>query len=242
MTAHPYLTPNEHTALQMLADDKSYNAIKRVFNLTALSLCAFLAAIRRKTGIEDTSKASLVQHYLTEFAQTQSLTPTDDQREIVQRALGVGSTRDTFQGIAYLKKRPEAEIRELYESGLKAMGIFAKEDRERRVQSRAYFAREIPAQGAEGLTKKHLLALRMYADGLKEKQIISDLLALNLPATHIYVDFLIKDGCKKLGVTARGRGVQRKLVGIALDEHERKMKPATPAPTTAPVSMDDPMF
>jgi DNA-binding CsgD family transcriptional regulator len=173
MEKHFYLNEKELIALELLAKDGSYTAIKRDCGLSSVTLCNFLSKLRKKTGVTNTKDVEQVKNYLTQYQAVVTGTgPSDDQRNIIQRVLGVGFEPTTIQAIGHIKGQPTEHILAEYEAGIRAMGIFATSPRERRVQARLWLARRpIIIGGVERLTENHLKVLRMYADGFHDAEI-----------------------------------------------------------------------
>jgi ATP/maltotriose-dependent transcriptional regulator MalT len=206
-----YLSPAEMMALQMLAEDRSYGAVQRDCGIPSLKF-----------------NAKEVQRYLTAHAQAmEGPGPSALQLEAMQRHFGVGHENHTQEAVASRMGVSTEEAVALFNGGLAAAGIFATDGRERRVQGRIYLASQLVLKKALPLSDNHLQVLRLYAIGLSD-----DAIASETGLSFTYVDALIREGCQRLGTVARGRGVQRRLVAIALARREGN----------PPVTMDDPAF
>lgn len=227
-----YLTDLEQKAVKLLAEEKSYEAIKRECYLSTLKLCPFLGAIRRKTGIADTKDAQQVRDYITKYeAAANGPGPSPLQMEVINRLMGVGYPEHELSAIDYRMGLSPGSAYMEYEAGLNAAGIYATTASERTVQCRMFLASLHVRPTASMLNDNHLRALRLYAQNEKEYFIAQQMPPgfNSIPA----VEMLIQDGVDRLGVVARGRGVQRRLVGIALDRLEQEKSKTL---------MNDPMF
>lgn len=234
-----YLHLKEYIAVKLLARDASYEAVKRECNLSTLELCNFLATLRRKTGILNTKDSQQAKDYLANYhAASKGPGPSHVQQEVMKRLLGINYEEHTLTAAAYQMGRTEDEVMAILKSGLTMAGIFATTEAEQRVQARIYFANTKTIIGGDDLlTDNHFLALGMYARGETVSGIVDEFTRLKIVGTsHVYVEFLLRQGRDRLGVTARGRGVQRRLVAIALARiaRERAEKKEN--------TMDDPMF
>lgn len=232
---NPFLTASESLALRLLAEDRSYEAVKRECHLTSLELCSFLVGIRKKTGIENTKNSAECRAYLENFAKAQAAGgPNAKEMELLQRLHGVGYLQSqTLEAAAHMMRITPEEAARLYQSALRAAGIFAKNEREARVQTKIFLASRNLMKTAMPLSENHELVLHCYAQHMKPRHIAATLGAEKFPEP--YVHKLIAEGLNRLGICSRGRGVQQRLVAVAL---KRKAQ----AEAMPPVTMDDPAF
>lgn len=232
---HRYLTIAEYKAVKMLAEEKSYDAIKRECQVT-LGKCPtqamplFLSALRKKTGIENTRSAQEAQNYLRAYEQSLSVEPNDAQLDVLKRMAGVTHMAHSLLSLANNTGRTEQEAAQDYTDALASIGIFAKHASTRSVQMKLYFASRKPhVEPRDPITERQWEALRMFADGV-DAQTIATHLRMVKP---LYATQLIQSICDRLAIRSRGRGVQRKLARIAIAYHDAQ---------NAPLTMDDAAF
>jgi hypothetical protein len=229
-----YLNPQESKALEMLSKDMSYAAVKRDC-LNSEGKCAsqalpvFMQGIRKKTGIMDLHDAQEVRAYLEKCQRAAATPPTDEQLNILRRVLGIGYVPHTMEALANNTGRTKPEALQAWQDALRAIGIFATDPATQRVQAACYFASNTPfVQPVEPFTPKQWQALRLYSQGASFHAIASELGLLR----EEYGKEVVRRVCEKLGISARGRGVQRKLAALALKQAGKEHE----------VTMDDPAF
>lgn len=240
-----YLTETEQLALNILADTSGYGyvEVKRKCKVTSALLCPLLASIRRKTGIADTKDPQQIQRYLLKYEQA-SGQPDEKQLEMLRRITGVGfraTGPQTLEGASYHMHLSTTAGQQLFTDALHSIGIFTPEPREQRVQTLLFLASHYVEPKGEHLTENHLAAMRAYAEHVNaQPEELARLLGPDF--SEGYVKLLLKQGMERLGICARGRGVQRRLVKLALQRMEKE-QPASPVPSSLPaVTMDDPAF
>lgn len=193
-----YLTPQEQLAVQMLAEDKNRHAICEAIELPIHHYSVFMGKIRRKTGILNVRMGRYAREYLANVEIARRNKPTPDQMNLLaQVAIGNQHVYDANTVV----------------SALRAAGIFSNHPVEQKSQSRMYLVHREKAPNEKSLTAAHKRILHLYALGKDLVQI-----AYELGWKHAAsVERCLREAIDSLGVTARGRGVQRKLVGIALE-------------------------
>lgn len=225
-----YLSSNELQALKMFSEERSSAAIKRdcAPALSSSAFVAFCVGTKRKTGIRDLRNAEEVKSYLFWVDQALKMEPTLAQLELLRRILGIGFPDHTFESLANRLQITPKEAQQRYQEALHAIGIFATDERMQRVQARLFFASRPPTvTPVTPPGKLHWEVLRLYSEGLRAEDI-----AMRMEQRLPFVQMLIKQACERLGITARGRGVQRKLAKLAIEQHEGKKA----------ALMDDPAF
>lgn len=230
-----YLTPVEAKAVKLLSEGQNYRIVGRVCSIEPQKLPAFLALLRKKTGIPDSKEPQYSLHFLRKYALSQAEPPPADALKTLRRVLGIAETPHTFEALGYKRGTNVHEAIAAYKAALHTIGIFSTDERVQRVQARVYFATQAPpvdASATRPFTPKRIKALELYAAGASF-QAIADELPVLKPE---YAKAIVKEGCEALGVKARGRGVQRRLVGVALERMKRENTPKEP-PTMA-----DPAF
>lgn len=232
-----YLTDLEQKALSLLAEDKSYEAVKRECGLTSHQISRFMDRIRKKTGIENTKNVQQVRAYLEKYAKAISGPgPTEQQLEALQRVLGVRYPEQDPHALSYRMGLGSVFAGlQLFEDALNAAGIFATTVSEAKAQGRIYLSYRNSMAKALPLTENHEAVLHLYAQGHKT-HVIAEMLGEGF--SEDYVDLLIHQGALRLGAISRGRGVQRRLVGIALAHRAQREKNAQ----KAVITMADPAF
>lgn len=227
-----YLTPMDQKALWLLSEGRSYRIVKDETGINSQRFGIFMAKLRKKTGIEDTQDVQQVRSYLASLHNGE---PTPKQLEILNRVAGTGPflIPHTIESLAMNLQISKAEAEAKVADACAAVGIMAKDERERRVQIKMYMAdRKTVVKGVERLSHEHIAVLREYAEGAHVEY-------MERMGSQFHVNrakLLLKEGLSLLGICARGRGVQRRLVTIALKRAERESMART-APT-----MDDPAF
>lgn len=232
---HPYLTPEEFKAVQMLADDKSYGAIKRECALPGNAcptsqMPIFLASLRKKTGIRDTTDPQQAREYLTKWEQSRRAEPTPEQLQAIKRMIGLGYTQcQSLTTLANCMALSTEAATLLYQAGLHAIGCFATDPREQRVQTRLYFAHRKPiVTPVEPMTPKRWLAVEMHANGASYESIAEAIGYLRPEDAKLFV----RKTCVMLGIVAPGRGLQKRLLLAAIAHRNAQAADA----------LNDPMF
>lgn len=234
-----YLTEEETRALTFLAEERSNAFIRReckvdtLFRASYDRMCRFLFLIRKKTGMEKTT-GEAARKYLEAYASAKHA-PTPQQIEALCRFAGHGHDEHERNQIGaamrlaptYDEAKPLGEA--LLDSALHEVGIFATDKGERRTQAKLWAARHCPLSTMPKLSPSHLEILQLHADGWS-----NDAIAEKMGMTPRNVMFTLREACLRVGATARGRGVQRRILQAIL-EHRR-------AQESTPVTMDDPAF
>lgn len=201
----PYLTPTEQLVVEMIAQDKSYAAIARKTpDLSPRQVAHLRSTLCRKAGIPTIKDSCYAKEYLANVTQTLNGPGPDDYQRSIIRHVAAGT-----RGFRLLQDEHFAAMR--------AAGIFTTNPPEARVQCTAFLC----LQDLPYLSESHLRALRLFADGCP----INDLAAA---MDDDNAETLVREGCDALKVTSRGRGVQRRLVGIALERIERNQSQKAP--------------
>jgi DNA-binding CsgD family transcriptional regulator len=219
-----YLTPNEEKTLRLLMDDLSSYAIIRQCEIPSIGLSLFKHEIRRKTGIRDTKNTKEIRQYFAAYDASMAAQPISVEQV---RTLRLFLGGDTFEAISYQMGVPPEGAEELIYSACRAAGIFTRDDQARKTQVRLFLAIFHPSREGEQ-TPDQMTVLRLTADGLSPLE-ICDRMQRPLP----YVRFILKTGCLLLGLTARGRDVQRNLIRAYFTRKDAE---------NPPVTMDDPAF
>lgn len=223
-----YLSEEEEKALRLLAQGFNSYVIHEKCKLPMAGMGIFTQEIRRKTGIRDTKYARECFLYIKRFEEAMDnppLTPDD------LRLLRFYRDDYTLDAMASEWKTTPVEITARIESLFTHMGIFTKDERARRLQLRIYLiAFHAPAQPE---TPFHWNLLRMLARGLSFAEI-----AHELGERKEYIQFKTREICTKLGLLAKGRDVQRKLIRAFLATHS---EPQSPTQDVAD-PLNDPMF
>ncbi len=212
----PYISKDEQRVIELIAQGKSSKAIvDEIAHARRLR-----AAIRHKTGIPNTSDARFSREYLEAAQAALSAPPqfTSDELASLSNVAETGMPRSwTSEALA------------VFQSACRKAAIFTSNPGELRTQCRAFLAFRDPVRVA--LTYFHKQAMRLYADGLETHEIAALLTNLDGTPRKLYeVEKLISAGCKMLKATSCGRGVQRRLVGIALNAMENASKSAEKDP------------
>ncbi len=197
------LTEEEKRLIEQLATGTRPTHATKALNL-----------LRKKTGV---CNARTACEYLATVAQSSEIPPpTPEQLTLLRGIADEGFPRSLT-----------SEWHQTINAALDAAGIHTRHLGELRVQCAVYLSQFDPAPQLSAL---HWRALRLYADG-KPAWAIADILASEGEHKKQFIrpDILIREGCDALKVTSRGRGVQRRLVGIALERIERDQKPAPKA-------------
>lgn len=231
----PYLTQDEQRAVELLASGKTLEQIARALELSEPRKARYLLdTLVRKTGISQRSPER-AKAYLRAVEQAfDSDGPNHEQIALIQNI-----ANDGFPRALYLApiKHTSAETTEkiaLHESALNAAGIFSRNPGEVRVQCCAFLAGQKPIPL---LSDKCKAALRLYANGCR----MADIAAIMGESMNaLCVEKLIRTGCDALGVTSRGRGVQRRLLAIALERMEPRREQSEQKPDE--ITMSDPLF
>lgn len=230
---HRYLTNDEFLAIQLLAEHKSYTYVKQKCHVSkgrcpSSELSIFYSGIRLKSGIRDLRDAQQCQDYLESYARATAQPPTEEHLKTLRKILGIGCEAHTFEALANNAQCTRAEAEQAWREALRAIGILTHDERQQRVQARLYLASQKPiVTPAIPISDNGWKALRMHAEGRSFEEIAREL-KLVRPE---YARQLVQEGCAKLGIKARGRGVQTKLIRAALAHHDSQQ-----------VTMADPMF
>lgn len=216
---NPYLTPTEQAALTMIAEGKSYRAIAQALALSPLTpktVGLFMAKLRQRTGMVNTRDATFARDYLAAYAQSLQKSPTPDQIAIIEYIAHRGLPKRNIAELA--PGKTEQEAWGIVRAAIQAAGIRAGENEWCR-QCAIYLAHRNASKAAPKLSDAHKLALRLYSQGMAVCEINE-----HLPSGSPFMDAkrLIREGCDALGATSRGRGVQRRLLSIALAQMEQK--------------------
>ncbi len=229
-----YLTPAEQKAIEMVANGQSNRTIRDALDMTPANYGNFMAALRKKTGIPNTKDARFSREYLEAVAAPRP-DPTPEQLTTLEYVATHGFPVHDLCLLSPHKPISSDRAASLFDSALKVAGIFARNTLEWRVQCAAYLAhRKGVDPQANSLSELHKRTLRLYASGKQIWEIADILHSDKSVIGHMrstVTEKLLREGLEALGVVARGRGVQRRLVGIALA-----------AMGEAGVTMEDPMF
>lgn len=236
MPKNPYLTEEETRALDMLAKETSYHAIRRECNVHSARLPLFMQDLRRKTGIHDTRDAQAVQTYLTSYEQAvNGPGPNARQLECIKRVLGVDYPPHSLEAAAYRMDIKKAEAHELYESGLRAAGIFSRDPRTQRGQARIFLAIRPEAQaGRPPLSRDHIAVLELLSQGYR-REVIAAQLKFSIGHTKL----IVSEIAQRLGAVSRGRGAQEKLILLAAAHLAERQKDEQ---KEHEIDMSDPAF
>lgn len=200
-----YLTQTEQKAVELIADGRSMEFIHNECVEAPQRLSNFLATLRRKTGISDTKRALPAQKYLAAcHAAINGPRPSPDEMGALATVAAHG-----------IRKLPTEQLT-LFKSACQKAAIFTHDNSEARQQCRAYLLCHTSPPDAPKLTPLHKRALRLYTMG-KEVWEIADTLADGMQEQRTTAEKLLREGIESLGVISRGRGVQRRLVAIALE-------------------------
>lgn len=215
MARNIYLTENEEKAIRALTEPIVYSALKHSCEVPAIGVHLFAADLRRKTGIRDTKNPLECRAYLQRYdAAMSSLAPTAEQLTLLRYFLA----GESYQGVAYQLTRARGEsqieplvatdIPPLVDDACASVGIYTRDDLARRVQIRIYLASFHTALSpSNALSPTEEKYLRLWAEGKGHSEI-----ADAVGERREYIKDMIKTACKRLGLCARGRGVQRSLV------------------------------
>lgn len=204
----PYISADEQLMLTLIAQGKSSRAIREEIGDHANRL---RAGLRHKTGIPNTRDARFSREYLDacQAALSARQPLTEDELAAIRNVANDGFPRSWSDADLALFNRAAAKA-----------AIFTRYPAEVRTQCRAFINQQRPIPA---LTTFHKQVLRLYAEG-KEPEEIAQLLpdTTGAPRPFAYIRKLVADGIKMLDVTSEGRGVQRRLLSIALAQIEQK--------------------
>ncbi len=230
-----YLTENEESALHFLAEGKSSLFIKEHCDLPLSGMGFFLATLRRKTGILNIRQPSECRNYISRYVAALKTPPTAEQLNLLKRV----RHGDSLEAISHRFDITLTELYRRYDEACAAIGIFAKEERARRMSILIYLSAF--GEPLRSLGELQLRALRLLADGKSYDEI-----SLLMQEKLSYVRYLIKDAATRLSLSARGRDVQRNLIRAYLARKDAAVSAeaaAAQSPSEQPeVSMDDPAF
>lgn len=240
-TTNLYLSENELRAVQMLADEKSYQAIRRECHVWAPGKCPssamplFIAVIKRKTGIRDPRDPQQCRTYLENYALATQKPPTPENLETLRRVFGIGYMQPhTMEALANNMHGTIEAAQQAWEDALLSIGVLTDDPAQQRVQARIYLASIKPIiRPPAPIGPKGWQSLRMYLEGVHYADIAK---ALGFVRAQ-YAKELVKKTCEELGILARGRGVRKKLIAAALAYHDRQEMQPQPE-----ITMDDPAF
>lgn len=217
-----YLSDNEENALLLLCKGFTSYAIRQQCDIPSAGMAVFTQTIRKKTGIADSRSIETCREYLARYDAAMASLALSPRALQLFRYLSRG---DTLTGTAYLLQCTEAELLMEYESALTAAGIFTRDPQTRGIQTRLFMAAYHPASKPE--TPREWQILREMARGAKPAEIAE---AMAIPLA--FVEDKALELCRRIGLIARGRDVQRNLIRAFLSRNAEK----------EPVDMSDPAF
>ena len=223
MARNIYLSPNEDKALRLLAEGRSHYVLRDQCVIPLAGMAVFTQNIRRKTGIHDTRYPRECRLYVEKVDNAlanHSLTPEE------LRILEMYANGETSEGIGNRHGKTEWDMEKEIAALLQRIGIFAKDPRICRFQARIFLVSFHKPNRPH--TPQGWQVLRLIAEGRTALEIADE---LKTPVE--YARFKVKETCALLGLTARGRDVQRNLVRAYLETHAEH--PTQP-------DMNDPMF
>lgn len=192
----PYITETEQLIIELIADGQSYFSIsQKISCLSPLQIEHIRGSLCRKVGLPNTKDPRFAQRYLGEVAQAlRGPGPNAYQSRVIEEISQSGFFRFTDE----------------IESALRSAGIFTRNPTEARIQCRAHLcaSRDLPM--IDTTTKQ---ALQLYAEGCPIPE-ISEIIGDNFPK---HTQKRIREGCKALGLSCRGRNAQRRLVTMVLE-------------------------
>lgn len=192
----PYLTETEQLIIELLANGQSYLSISRkIPDISADQIEHIRASLCRKAGLPNTKDPIHAQTYL---------------RNVTEALNGPGPNAYQSQIIAEVAQKSFPYLTERIESALRAAGIFTHNPTEARIQCRVHLcaSRDLPA-----ISETTRQALQLYAEGCPIPE-IANLIGDDLPK---HAQRRIREGCKALGLSCRGRNAQRRLVAMIMD-------------------------
>lgn len=236
---HLYLTDNEQTALQILANGGDHIAVRNECVIPLSGMGFFTSEIRRKTGIRDTLDSAECRAYLERY---ESAITSHVWDPLDKRIATLFLQKQSFASIEY---RLDVEGANLVKGVIpQAMdilcekaGIFTRDEKARRVQLKTYLAAFHLSKNFSDLSPTRRKALDLFASGMTFRQI-----AFCMNIEYAYAEFLIKSTCKEVGIVARGRGIQQKLVRVFRASANIPDAPFADDEEIAPVTMEDPSF
>lgn len=205
-----YLTKDEDNAIKLLAKGASPSIIQRNCILPASGMGFFTAELRRKTGIIDTRNPRQCREYLENYRKAmegEGLTPTQ------LKAARFQQDRETYGAIAARLGIPQAEVSLLIEDACTSAGIFSHDVRARKAQWRIYLALFHPI-AERPISDQKMTMLRLLAEGMSYYDIAEK---MSWPLE--YLKLVSRQVCAYLGLTAKGKNAQRRLI-VAYLEHK----------------------
>lgn len=204
--------------------------IQRKCTLPLSGFFVFAQNIRRKTGIADTRSPEQCRAYLQKYAKAMAGPGfTKDQVTLARLTLGGHTT----EGKAHQIKSTEAQVIELIADLYAKAAIYAEDPTVRKGQLKTYLAAHHP-ENVE-VSMDQMVILNYLAQG-KSYEEIGQILS-NTPANKIRRQAMLT--CIRLGLNARGNGVQRNLIRKYLAKVDAdNVKEAQGLEDL----MDDPMF
>lgn len=211
--SHIYLTPDEYKVLTLLSQGVKSSLIQKQCTIPVSGLGFFTAQIRQKTGIFDTRSVRECRDYLADYSRAMAgERHTDEQIQALRLyAKGMG-----LSGIANTLQLEPATLELLLTEARKRAGIFASDEKYRRIQVRIFLAANHPLPGKE-FRSVQLKAMQMLADGMSYGEI-----SKSLGQLESYIRLTVREACARLGLNARGRNVQRQLLRAYLTAQSAK--------------------
>jgi hypothetical protein len=224
LTQNIYLSEDEQKAIVLLSQRYTYNELPMHCRIPLSGMNFFLAEIRRKTGIRDTKYHKECKDYLTAVAATlEKESPSRDQIWAMRLYL----EESTIEAMARELKISQDEVLPFLDSACRAVAIFTRDERARKMQVRQYLTSMHPADDVI-LTPARMHILRGIAAGHPMPQIADE---IQKPLK--WTQQTARDIVRGLGLSTRGRDVQRTLVRTFLRVRD------TERPS---ITMDDPLF
>lgn len=226
MKKYIYLSEAENTAIELLAKGERLKIIREACRIPSNRFPFFLAEIRRKTGIEDVQNVKECAHFWKEVQRLQREAAITEQESRLLKAF------TELKSIPYEGKMLGLSAEEAiasFTNALRKCGIFAKDDRTQRIQTRFFFAiHGIPHSKLPRLSPEHWNVLRVLASGGRLEH-VQDL--WTPPKKAKYAREYIREACERIGANSPGRGTRRNIIcafleAFAMREKEKSQKPS----------------
>lgn len=214
-----YLNETENLAIQMLAEGKRLKDIREKTEVPVTRFPFFLAELRRKTGISDIQNIEECTSFLKEVPDFTKEVILSEQESRLLKALIEGKSLAYEANILHISHE---DAKRSLSNALKKCGIFSKEARTQRVQTRFFFAiHGIPHSKLAPLSPEHWNVLRILANGGRLEEVQNSFVPRK---SAKYAKEYIREACERIGANSAGRGTRRNIICAFLEAFELRQK------------------